>query len=364
MEIDGKFQIAKGQGITQAIVDELGLNKEDLTKMNKRSIWDEIIKIAEDKNSYVEGTKTYDKSMEHSLKVGDTFEFTKAAFQKIINIVNQVTGKGLAISSEVEDSSQEPVGDSTNPQNQNIEPEKVASGIEVKDPRVSVSNNVADAQNLLKDIEEQIKNGAVDKDMLKNISKEQWAHILHKNPELLKDMYKQGLIDTMDLNDILKNAFGITQEYTTTNRILRTIKREAEKLYEADDKLQNMPLNGMESNARNSLNILETIAGADEVTKTTTDIQGHAGYAQNTGKQVTTLNLEGVGKVEVRHEGTSAFYVSVTDNDGNEIMRILTNGKPDGATTVVKNDKNDYVSYNEGLDPNEVLNFVNEQLLQ
>ena len=89
--IDGRFSIRKGQGLSQAIAGELGLNQEDCKKLG--SIWQDIIKLCESQTAFKEGSYEHDQIMYE----GDTFELSSATMQSIVNIVNEKLDKDIKV---------------------------------------------------------------------------------------------------------------------------------------------------------------------------------------------------------------------------------------------------------------------------
>ena len=89
--LDGRITIKKGEGISQAIAAELGLNENDCKKLG--SIWNDIINIAKSEGSFKDSGKKYTEGM--VLQEGDFFEFNPEIFNDIIEKVNNGTGKSI-----------------------------------------------------------------------------------------------------------------------------------------------------------------------------------------------------------------------------------------------------------------------------
>ena len=96
--LDGRITIKNGQGISQAIAGELGLNENDCKKLG--SVWNEILQSAEKEDAFAEGSKKYEENM--TVETGDVFIFNKNIFNEIIKKVNEKTidlevAKGVVI---------------------------------------------------------------------------------------------------------------------------------------------------------------------------------------------------------------------------------------------------------------------------
>lgn len=89
--LDGRFEIKRGQGLSQAIAGELGLNENDCKKLG--SVWNEIIQMATEENAFTDNSKKYEEEV--VLQEGDIFEFTKESFNKIIELVNNKLDKNI-----------------------------------------------------------------------------------------------------------------------------------------------------------------------------------------------------------------------------------------------------------------------------
>lgn len=106
--IDGHFQIKKGQGLSQAICEELGLNPEQ-TKQLSFSIWQEVFKCIEDENNEHEsndkiytGGSELSKTCNGSFKVhaGQIIKLGAETFNKILGIVNQALSTDIKMSEQ------------------------------------------------------------------------------------------------------------------------------------------------------------------------------------------------------------------------------------------------------------------------
>lgn len=89
--LDGRFEIKRGQGLSQAIAGELGLNENDCKKLG--SVWNEIVQMATEENAFTEDSKKYTEGS--ILQEGDAFEFTKESFNKIIKLINNNLDKNI-----------------------------------------------------------------------------------------------------------------------------------------------------------------------------------------------------------------------------------------------------------------------------
>ena len=59
--LDGRITIKEGQGLSQAIAGELGLNENDCKKLG--SVWNEIIQKAQKEDAFSNGSKNYEENM-------------------------------------------------------------------------------------------------------------------------------------------------------------------------------------------------------------------------------------------------------------------------------------------------------------
>ena len=89
--LDGRITIQKGQGLSQAIAGELGLNESDCKKLG--SVWNEIIQTAQKEDAYSDEGKAYKENMQ--LRTGDVFVFNKNVFNEIIKKVNENLGTSI-----------------------------------------------------------------------------------------------------------------------------------------------------------------------------------------------------------------------------------------------------------------------------
>lgn len=92
-KIDGSFTIKKGQGLSKALVDELGLTKDEVKKIGG-SVWNKIFEIAENKDSFKD-KKEWAK--DDILYVNDKFDFTQDAFKQIVDYINEKIGRKIEI---------------------------------------------------------------------------------------------------------------------------------------------------------------------------------------------------------------------------------------------------------------------------
>lgn len=100
MKTDGKFIIQQGQGITQAIQQELGLSNEESKQLN--SVWSLVIGELEDSSNLKttnNSNKNPNKNNNYWVKSGAVIEFSQECWKKIVNWVNTALNKNI----EVED---------------------------------------------------------------------------------------------------------------------------------------------------------------------------------------------------------------------------------------------------------------------
>lgn len=96
MEInDGKFSIKKGQGLSQAIADEIGLTKEQRKKVDWRSVFDILDKV----KGFVkpdDESGIFENGFNKVVHPGDTFEFSTSDWECIVNTVkNSLEAKNI-----------------------------------------------------------------------------------------------------------------------------------------------------------------------------------------------------------------------------------------------------------------------------
>lgn len=95
---DGKFKIQRGQGISQAIASELGLNAQQCKKLG--SIWSEIFKEVDKQN---EQTQIYSggndlhgpTNQNYVVHTNQVIEFSKEIWNKIVQLVNAKLGTNI-----------------------------------------------------------------------------------------------------------------------------------------------------------------------------------------------------------------------------------------------------------------------------
>ena len=87
---DGKIRIQKGQGLTQAIAGELGLNEADCKKLG--SVWLEAIELAEQSGAFKDGSVFSRNTVLHE---GDEFEFDTNVWNQIVDKVNNKLDKNI-----------------------------------------------------------------------------------------------------------------------------------------------------------------------------------------------------------------------------------------------------------------------------
>ena len=131
--LDGRITIQKGQGLSQAIAGELGLNENDCKKLG--SVWNEIIQSAEKEGACSEEGKKYEEGM--TLRTGDVFVFNKDVFNDIIKKVNETLG--TSITELNDESTREEETSPVNSQDNPVTDEEIAEEIGItKDKLPSV----------------------------------------------------------------------------------------------------------------------------------------------------------------------------------------------------------------------------------
>jgi len=95
---DGRFKIQKGQGLSQAIASELGLNAQQCKKLG--SVWNEIFKEVDKQNQqtqiYTGGNDLHGATNQnYVVHTNQVIEFSKEIWNKIIQLVNAKLGTNL-----------------------------------------------------------------------------------------------------------------------------------------------------------------------------------------------------------------------------------------------------------------------------
>lgn len=97
--IDGKFTIKRGQGISQAIRDELGLTQEQCNKLGK-SVWTQIFAQVEAQNKkgkiYDGGSNGFAGGNNFVVHPDQVIEFSKEIWGNIVKLVNDKLGTNIA----------------------------------------------------------------------------------------------------------------------------------------------------------------------------------------------------------------------------------------------------------------------------
>ncbi len=130
MKTDGKFIIQSG-GITQGIQKELGLSNQECKQLG--SIWTQIINEFDDPNNMQVSNNHSDKpdkSNNYLVHKEAVIQFSKACWQRIVNLVNNALHKNI----EVEDNNG--TQSSTSVANQNPDLEEVDLAGKVEDEKV------------------------------------------------------------------------------------------------------------------------------------------------------------------------------------------------------------------------------------
>ena len=94
---DGKFTISKGQGISQAIAEEIGLTKEQCKKVDWKSVF-QIVNEAKGKEgntvNWGGGNESFvPASQKYVVHEGDEFEFSQEMWKKITDVVSNSLNK-------------------------------------------------------------------------------------------------------------------------------------------------------------------------------------------------------------------------------------------------------------------------------
>ncbi|MCM1009789.1 MAG: hypothetical protein NC390_02780 [Fusobacterium sp.] len=95
---DGKFKIQRGQGISQAIASELGLNSQQCRKLG--SVWNEIFKEVDKQNQqtqiYAGGNNLHGQTNKnYVVHTNQVIEFSKEIWAKIVQLVNEKLGTDI-----------------------------------------------------------------------------------------------------------------------------------------------------------------------------------------------------------------------------------------------------------------------------
>ena len=101
-KIDGKFIIGNDASISQGIVDELGLTKDECKKIS-RSIWAQIFKEFDDpKNVNVSNNQNINPNSDNNYLVHKNAVITlsKECWQKIVGWINNALNKNIEIDSD------------------------------------------------------------------------------------------------------------------------------------------------------------------------------------------------------------------------------------------------------------------------
>ena len=96
---DGKFIIGSGGSISQEIVQELGLTKDECKQISS-SIWAQIIKEFDDpKNINVSNNKNITPNSDNNYLVHEDaiVTFSKECWQKIVGWINSALNKNIEI---------------------------------------------------------------------------------------------------------------------------------------------------------------------------------------------------------------------------------------------------------------------------
>lgn len=97
---DGRFKIQRGQGLSQAIATELGLNAQQCKKLG--SVWSEIFKEVDKQNQQ---TKIYyggnnlsgPTNKNYVVHTNQVIEFSKEIWAKIVQLVNEKLGTNIEV---------------------------------------------------------------------------------------------------------------------------------------------------------------------------------------------------------------------------------------------------------------------------
>ncbi len=94
---DGKFEIKKGQGISQAIAEEIGLTKEQCKKVDWKSVF-EIVNEAKGKEgnnvNWDGGSDSFiPANQKYIVHTGDKIEFSQEMWKKITDVVSNSINK-------------------------------------------------------------------------------------------------------------------------------------------------------------------------------------------------------------------------------------------------------------------------------
>lgn len=198
-KIDGKFIIGNGDSISQGIVDELGLTKDECKKIS-HSIWAQIFKEFDDpQNVNVSNNQNINPNSGNNYLVhkNAVIRLSKECWQKIVNLINTVLKKNIEIDNndDIADNTQN-VLHSTNDNNTDSKEELMNWYLtDEYYSSVSAKNNIKHNEQVAKKRQEWYQNYQKEKGPMNFYDAIKY---LQDNPEL-----------DQDIQEYIKTAFGI-----------------------------------------------------------------------------------------------------------------------------------------------------------
>lgn len=217
-KINGQFFIEKGQGLSQAIRDELGLEQTDADKLG--SVWTKIfeqVNKQQEENINAGKAKIYNKGNNLAGKTSENYvvyenqavSFSKAVWDEIVRLVNEMLGKNITSVQQEENfgatSAQNTGTEEVSQENKGTQGAQSAQGDQaVQDEQVkteadSVKVNVTEsieqqAQVLAQELKDELTSNRVNiknaEKLLKKITPDNVAFILEVYPNLPTDIDK------------------------------------------------------------------------------------------------------------------------------------------------------------------------------
>ena len=205
--IDGQFKIDRGQGLSQAIRDELGLTPTDCDKLG--SVWTKIFEQVDEqqKKNIDEGkSKIYSggndlsgsSSSNYVVQVDQVVTFSREIWDSIVKLVNDKLGKNIESVEQQEKYESTTQKQSANTQSQNVDNDAAAKDLEAIKTKVlstTASNNEAaqkDAEKIVKELKSELKSKWVNisnaKSSLSKINSENVAYVVQAYPEIATDI--------------------------------------------------------------------------------------------------------------------------------------------------------------------------------
>ena len=350
--INGKFTIKSGQGISQAIRDELGLTQEECNKLGK-SIWTQIFEQVKAQN---EQSKIYDGGSDawgdfHKnfvVGVNQSIEFSKEIWANIVKLVNDKLGKNIQVAEGV-DSPADPLADPP------ADPPVDSDG-KIVTPTTKVSESLKnEAQNVVDDLGKKIQgrwfqqkhmNDVLDKikgnlPLLAEVVLtygEGFAQFVNKTETFYNkgNFYKKVLLPMLNK----AKSYGIKRPNINENSDVKTMDEAAQTLAKA--------LSEKEENAQ------KVFDDSNKFLAEVGNMEPKPKVRINKNKKVKTATLEDGRNISVQYDNNGKInYIWISYNltpekysDGSEgdrpevryssknaLYNVLCNGEYDGSIT-------------------------------